>query len=91
MPSPSWSSSHTASYEQTGTPKKKQSTREVLERLVEFNEHNLPLNDTAELVFPDMEKMYPNVDKQEGLDSVHRRLLTNPSPSVDMSPQYTVD
>ena len=35
--------------------------------------------------------MYPNVDKEGGLDSVERRLHNNPSPSVNMSPQYTVD
>ena len=72
-------------------PRRNQSTREVLERLVDFNEHYIPLDDTAELVFPDMEKMYPNVDKQQGLDSVHRRLSSNPSVSVNMSPTYAVE
>ena len=35
--------------------------------------------------------MYPNVDTEEGLASVERRLRNNPSPSVNMSPEYTVD
>ena len=72
-------------------PRRNKSTREVLERIVEFNENNFPLENTAELVFPDIEKMYPNVDKDQGLGSIERRLYTNPSPSVSMSPHYTVE
>ena len=58
---------------------------------MEFNVHNLPLEDTAELVFPDIEKMYPNVDIEQGLDSIETRLTSNPSKSVNMSPQFTVE
>ena len=72
-------------------PYRNKSTREVLERVVELNEYNTPFDKEAEFVFPDIEKMYPNVDKEEGLNSVERRLNNNPSPSVDMSAQYTVE
>ena len=63
----------------------------MLERIIEINENEIPLAETAELVFPDIEKMYTNVDKEEGLVSIERRLATNPSPSVDMSPQFITE
>ena len=39
----------------------------MLERIVEINENHTPINEEAEFVFPDIEKMYPNVDIEEGL------------------------
>ena len=63
----------------------------MLERIVEINENHTPINEEAEFVFPDIEKMYPNVDIEEGLSSIERRLHNNPSPSVNMSPQYTAE
>ena len=70
----------------TELPHRNKSTKEVLERIVEINE-NVTIDEKAELVFPDIQKMYPNVvDVEEGLGSVKRRLRNNPSPSVNMSP-----
>ena len=69
----------------TELPHRNKSTREVLERIVEINE-TVTIDEKAELVFPDIQKMYPNVDVEEGLGSVKRRLRNNPSPSVNMSP-----
>ena len=45
----------------------------------------------TEFVFPYIEKMYPNVDVEAGLNSVERRMENNPSPSVEMTPQYMKD
>ena len=70
-------------------PHRNKSTREALERIVEINENKTPINYEAELVFPDIKKMYPNVDTVEGLESVERRLESNPSKAVDMSAEYT--
>ena len=72
-------------------PRRNKSTREVLERIIEFNENEIPLAETAELVFPDIEKIYPNVDKEEGLVSIEMRLATDSSPFVDMSPQFITE
>ena len=71
-------------------PHRNKSTREALERIIEINENETPINDEAELVFPDIQKMYPNVDTEEGLESVETRLEKNPSKAVDMSAEYTV-
>ena len=48
-----------------------------------------PLPDTARLVLPDVTNMYPCVDTEEGLNSVHRQLQTNPSP-LGLSPDMVV-
>ena len=47
------------------------------------------LPDTARLVLPDVTNMYPCVDTEQGLLSVHRRLQTNPSP-LGLSPDMVV-
>ena len=54
-----------------------------------INENNAPLPDNTVLVLADIDKMYPNVDTEEGLQSVHRRLQTNPSP-MGLSPDNIV-
>ena len=51
----------------------------------ELNGKRTPLPDTARLVLTDATEMYPNVDIEEGLSSVHRRLQNNPSP-LGLSP-----
>ena len=48
-----------------------------------------PLPAGACLVLPDVSKMYPNVDTEEGLASAHRRLQSNPSP-LGLSPDTVV-
>ena len=70
-------------------PRNSKSTKEVLSVLNELNENHAPLPDTARLVLPDAMKMYPNVDTEEGLSSVHRRLQNNPSP-LGLSPDTVV-
>ena len=66
-------------------PRNSKSTKEVLKVVNNINENNTPLPESARLVLPDAVKMYPNVDTEEGLSSVHRRLQTNPSP-LGLSP-----
>ena len=61
-------------------PRNKKSTKEVLKGIVEINENHTPLPDTAEIALADISKMYPSVDTQEAVQSVERRLQTNPSP-----------
>ena len=57
--------------------------------MAEINENMTPLPDSARLVLPDVKEMYPNVDTNGGLNSVHRRLQTNPSP-LGLSPDTVV-
>ena len=45
--------------------------------------------DDTIMVFPDVNKMYPNVPPEEGLASIERRLQTNPSP-LGLSPETIV-
>ena len=61
-------------------PRRSKSTKEVLQRVTIINENYQPINPEALLVFPDIKAMYPNTDINEGLASIHRRLLSNPSP-----------
>ena len=61
-------------------PRRSKSTKEVLQRVTIINENYQPINPEAILVFPDIKAMYPNTDINEGLASIHRRLLSNPSP-----------
>ena len=66
------------------------STKEALQVVNEINENNTPLPDTAQIALCDISKMYPNVDVEEGLSSIERRLQTNPSP-LGMSPATIVE
>ena len=70
-------------------PRNSKSTKEVLRVINNINENNTPLPDTACLILPDATNMYPNVDTEEALSSVHRRLQTNPSP-LGLSPDTVV-
>ena len=63
-------------------PRNCKSTKEVLETVIEINK------DTV-IVSCDVSKMYPNVDVEEALSSVERRLQTNPSP-LGLSPATIV-
>ena len=56
----------------------------------DINENNSPLPENAKLVMADIQSMYPNVDVEEGLESVKRRLQNNPSP-LDISPDTIVN
>ena len=49
-----------------------------MQQIFDVNENHLPLNEETEFVFPDIEKMYPNIDVEPALESVERRLETNP-------------
>ena len=55
----------------------------------EINETKTPLPDDTVLALADVDKMYPNVDIEEGLSSVKRRLEVNPSP-LGISPDTIV-
>ena len=70
-------------------PRNCKSTKEVLKVITEINENMTPLPDAACLVLPDAVQMYPNVDTEGALDSVHRRLQTNPSP-LGLSPDSVI-
>ena len=70
-------------------PRNSKSTKEVLRVINNINENNAPLPNTACLILPDATNMYPNVDTEEGLSSVHRRLQTNPLP-LGLSPDTVV-
>ena len=70
-------------------PRNCKSTKDVLKVINGINENNAPLPDNTVLVLADIDKMYPNVDTEEGLQSVHRRLQTNPSP-LGLSPDTIV-
>ena len=70
-------------------PRNCKSTKDVLKVVNSINENNAPLPEETVLVLADVDKMYPNVDTEEGLQSVHRRLQTNPSP-LGMSPDTIV-
>ena len=70
-------------------PRNSKSTKEVLRVVNRINEHRTPLPAGACLVLPDVSKMYPNVDTEEGLASAHRRLQSNPSP-LGLSPDTVV-
>ena len=61
----------------------------MLNIITNLNKIHSPLPDTARLVLPDVSNMYPCVDTEEGLASVHRRLQTNPSP-LGLSPDMVV-
>ena len=65
-------------------------TKEALRVVNEINENNTPLPDEAEIALCDISNMYPIVDVEEGLNSVERRLQTNPSP-LGMSPATIVE
>ena len=71
-------------------PRNLKSTKEALQVVNEINENNTPLPDTAQIALCDISKMYPNVDVEEGLSSIERRLQTNPSP-LGMSPATIVE
>ena len=62
------------------------SMKDVLKAIVNINENQTPLADDTIMVFPDVNKMYPNVPPEEGLASIERRLQTNPSP-LGLSPE----
>ena len=70
-------------------PRNCKSTKEVLETVIEINENNTPLPEDTVIVSCDVSKMYPNVDVEEALSSVERRLQTNPSP-LGLSPATIV-
>ena len=70
-------------------PRNCKSTKEVLRVVNEINETKTPLPDETQIVFADVKRLYPNVDVEEGLQSIHRRLQTNPSP-LGMSPETIV-
>ena len=70
-------------------PQNCKSTKEVLKVVNEINENSTPLPDETLLVFADVNKLYPNVPIEEGLQSIYRRLQTNPSP-LGMSPDSIV-
>jgi hypothetical protein len=70
-------------------PRNCKSTKEVLKVITEINTNMTPLPDAACLVLPDAVQMYPNVDTEGALDSVHRRLQTNPSP-LGLSPDSVI-
>ena len=57
-------------------PRRSKSTKEVLQRVTIINENYQHINPEALLVFPDIKAMYPNTDINEGLASIHRRLLS---------------
>ena len=63
--------------------------KDVLKAIVNINENQTPLADDTIMVFPDVNKMYPNVPPEEGLASIERRLQTNPSP-LGLSPETIV-
>ena len=44
-----------------------------------MNENGAPINDDAILVFPDIDKMYPNVDKNDALARVKEKHDNNPN------------
>merc|ERR1711923_40916 len=44
----------------------------------------------TKICLADVQNLYPNVDKEEALDSIERRLQTNPSP-LGMSPATIVE
>ena len=71
-------------------PRNLKSTKEALQLVNEINENNTPLPDTAMIAMCDISKMYPNVDVEEGLTSIERRLQTNPSP-LGLSPATIVE
>ena len=70
-------------------PRNCKSTKEVLRVVNEINETKTPLPDETQIVFADVKRLYPNVDVEEGLQSILRRLQTNPSP-LGMSPETIV-
>ena len=70
-------------------PRNAKSTKEVLKVINRINENDAPLPDTACLILPDATNMYPNVDTEQGLSSVYRRLQTDPSP-LGLSPDTVV-
>ena len=70
-------------------PRNCKSTKEVLRVVNEINETKTPLPDETQIVFADVKRLYPNVDVEEGLQSIHRKLQTNPSP-LGMSPETIV-
>ena len=70
-------------------PRNCKSTKDVLKVVNEINETKTPLPDDTVLALADVDKMYPNVDIEEGLSSVKRRLEVNPSP-LGISPDTIV-
>ena len=70
-------------------PRNCKSTKDVLKVVNEINENNTPLPEEALIVLADVTKLYPNVDVEEGLDSIKRRLQNNPSP-LGLSPETIV-
>ena len=70
-------------------PRNRKSTKEALRGVININENHAPLPDTAEIAFCDIERMYPSVDTEEAVQSVKRRLQTNPSP-LGISPDAIV-
>ena len=71
-------------------PRNLKSTKEALRVVNEINENNTPLPDEAAIALCDISNMYPNVDVEEGLSSIERRLQTNPSP-LGISPATIVE
>ena len=70
-------------------PRNCKSTKDVLKVVADINETKTPLPDNAVLVLADIDQMYPNVDIDEGLSSIKRRLEANPSP-LGISPDTIV-
>ena len=71
-------------------PRNCKSTKDILKVVNDINEQHAPLPDETVLVLADVNKLYPNVDVEEGLESVKRRLQTNPSP-LGISPDTIVN
>ena len=71
-------------------PRNAKSTQEVLKVVNDINVNNAPLPDEAVIVLADVQKLYPNVEKEQGLASIERRLQTNPSP-LGISPATIVE
>ena len=44
-----------------------------------MNENYAPINEDAILVFPDIDEMYPNIDKDEALNTVKEKHDNNPN------------
>ena len=64
---------------ETELPLRNKSTKAVLKRILFVNENFTPLNEEAIFVFPDINKMYPNVDKREGLQNIKEKHDANPN------------
>ena len=70
-------------------PRNCKSTKEILKVVNNINENHSPLPEDTVIVSCDISKMYPNVDVEEALSSIERRLQTNPSP-LGLSPETIV-